>query len=89
MLNMNNCKYLIIGTIVVLVCVVLFSNNNGKLPCINCDNEDGNMHMEEQQQSVQETEEDETNVENTDESAKETAKKEEIEGFTGNDYASI
>ena len=88
MLNMNNCKYLIIGTIVVLVCVVLFSNNNGKLPCINCDNEDGNMHMEEQEE-VQETEEDEKNVENTDESTKETAKKEEIEGFTGNDYASI
>ena len=36
MMNANNCKYLIIGTIVILVCVVLFSNNNLSKPCLNC-----------------------------------------------------
>lgn len=88
MINANNCKYLIIGTIVVLVCVVLFSNNNLPKPCLNCgDNNEQpvpELEQEELGDDNNQTQEKEENHEKND-----NDKQNEIEGFGGNDYASI
>ena len=87
-MNANNCKYLIIGTIVILVCVVLFSNNNLSKPCLNC-GDNNEQPVSEIVRAELGDGDNKTQEQAKDHEKNDNDKQTEIEGFGGNDYASI